>query len=71
MRSGSAKAVAALLAMAAPATAHASTYVVMPAPGSMQPPTVLVDHKDGRNQIFICHSLNEVWAGTCKPKTRR
>ena len=60
---------AATLAMAAPA--QAATYVVLPAPGSMQPPTVLVDRSDKRSQVFVCHSMNEIWAGTCKPQARQ
>lgn len=61
--------IAGSLTIAAPAYA-ATTYVVLPAPGSMQPPKVLVDKNDKRGQVFVCHSLNEIWAGTCKPQPR-
>ena len=61
--------IAGLLSVAAPAYAR-TTYVVLPAPGSMQPPTVLVDKNGKQGQVFVCHSLNEIWAGTCKPQAR-
>jgi hypothetical protein len=67
-----------LVAVAAIATfagsAHAATYVVLPNPGSMAPATVIVDeHSPFRGHVFVCSSLSEVVAGTCRlhRKTRR
>jgi hypothetical protein len=55
-------------------SAHAATYVVLPSPGSMAPATVIIDeHSPFRGHVFVCSSLSEVIAGTCRlhRKTRR
>jgi hypothetical protein len=67
-----------LVAVAAIATfagsARAATYVVLPNPASMAPATVIVDeHSPFRGHVFVCSSLSDVVAGTCRlhRKTRR
>ena len=46
-------------------TAHATTYVVLPAPGSMAPATLIVDHNNS-SDVFVCASAGDVLAGTCR-----
>lgn len=49
------------------ATAQAATYVVLPSPGSMAPATIIVDENGPQQgQIFVCSSLSEISAGTCR-----
>jgi len=59
-----------LVAVAGPA--QAATYVVLPDPGSMSPPTVIVDANGSKGPIFVCASFSDVAAGTCRlHKSRR
>lgn len=57
-------ALAAMAALTGPA--EAATYVVLPSAGSMAPPTVIVDGGAPRNLVFVCSSLTEIAAGTCR-----
>ncbi len=58
---------AALLTIAAPAgAAHAQTIVLLPEPGSMSPPTILVDPRAKQSDpVLVCSSLAQVTAGGC------
>jgi len=47
-------------------SAQASTYVVLPTPGSMAPAMVIVDETGPQGQLFVCASLTEIGAGTCR-----
>ena len=47
-------------------SAQATTYVVLPSPGSMAPATIIVDEAGPANRLFVCSSLTDIGAGTCR-----
>ncbi len=59
--------VAALLLTAVPAgSASAATIVLLPEPGSMSPPTILVDPRAKQSDpVLVCTSFAQVSAGGC------
>lgn len=69
-----AKRLAALALIALTATpAAAATYVILPSPGSMEPATILVTAKQKAfaGPVFVCHSVEQIGAGTCRPQQQR
>lgn len=53
---------------AAAGSAPAATYIVLPSPGSMTPATIVIDAaKTGQDRVFICTTIGEIPAGTCRP----
>ncbi len=61
----------ALVALAGTGTAHAgTTYIVLPNPGSMAPATVYVDESRKGDRLFVCDSVNQIVAGTCRLHNR-
>jgi hypothetical protein len=55
-----------LLAAVPAGAAHAATIVLLPEPGSMSPPTIIVDPRAKRHDpVLVCTSLAQVGAGGC------
>jgi hypothetical protein len=57
---------AAIIGLSLSAGAQAQTIVLLPEPGSMEPATVIIDPKAGRNApVLVCASLSQVTTGGC------
>ena len=56
--------------LAWPANA-ATTYVVLPSPGSMTPATIYVDRARSADRTFVCVSIEQIAAGKCRPHVSR
>jgi hypothetical protein len=53
-------------------TAQAATIVLLPEPGSMSPPTIIVDPDASKDDpVLVCGSMAQLSAGTCvlQPRT--
>jgi hypothetical protein len=54
------------LAIAPAGAAQAATIVLLPEPGSMSPPTVIVDPRArSSDRVLVCSSLAQISAGGC------
>lgn len=61
---------AALLATALTGGAKAATVILLPEPGSMQPATIIVDHKSAdRDTVLVCSSMSQMSTGGCSVTT--
>ncbi len=51
--------------------AQAQTIVLLPEPGSMSPPTVIVDPRASKNDpVLVCTSLAQISSGGCVLQNR-